>query len=171
MEWEEIDDLLNKSIQNKDSLENGYKAIQECLRSKDLDSPVINLNELQSEFSIWLKEVITTEPIPKDIKSIYFGLTTMSFPDIDNWKEKTTIYISGSPLPPNEDEDWACETDYFPERRYLLLDDFEKIDQLIKEKGYTSGEYEVLLFNGILNLLVINSIDEFKKEFLTYKEK
>lgn len=171
MNWEEIDKILKEQIASKLDLQSGYNHIKHFLTDNGLPIVDINIDELKKEFDDWFIEVIDKEPIPKYIKSIYFGLSTMSFPEIDNGKEKTTVYIAGSKLTPSQDPDWACDTEYFPNRRYVLLDDFGKIDELINSNDKLSGDYEVLVFNGLLNLLVLNSIKKFKDKLLIYNDK
>ncbi len=171
MDWELIDRKLKEQIANMSDIRNGYDQIKQVLTDNDLPTVDIDTDELKKEFHDWLAEVIEKEPIPKNIKSIYFGLASMSFPEIDNGKEKMITYISGSKLTPVQDVDWACDTEYFPNRRYLLLTDFEKIDNTIKSNNKLSGDYEVLVFNGLLNLLVLNSLNELKDKLMIYKDK
>ena len=170
MDWYEINDLLNSQINENTDILSGYNQIKKVLSDNNLPIPEINTNRILTEFKNWLVEVLEKEPIPKEIKSIYFGLSELSFPDIDDGKSKTTVYIAGSKFSPDEDSDWNCDTEYLPRRRYLLLDDFEIIDNLKSENGL-SGNYEVLVFNGLLNLLVANVINDLKSQFLTYKSK
>ena len=170
MDWEQVDKVLKEQIVNKSDVRNGYEQIKQVLAENDLPIVDIDVDGLKKEFDDWLAEVTEKEPIPKNIKSIYFGLATMSFPEIDNGQEKTTAYIAGSKLTPTQDEDWACDTEYFPNRRYVLLADFDKIDGAIKSNKL-SGEYEVLVLNGLLNLLVLNSLNDFKDRFLTYQDR
>ncbi len=171
MDWELIDRKLKEQIANMSDIRNGYDQIKQVLTDNDLPTVDIDTDELKKEFHDWLAEVIEKEPIPKNIKSIYFGLASMSFPEIDNGKEKMITYISGSKLTPVQDVDWACDTEYFPNRRYLLLTGFEKIDNTIKSNNKLSGDYEVLVFNGLLNLLVLNSLNELKDKLMIYKDK
>ncbi len=171
MDWEQVDKVLKELINNKSDIRSGYDQIKQVLTDNDLPSLDIDTDRLKKEFNYWLIEVIKKEPIPKNIKSIYFGLASMSFPEIDNGKEKTTAYIAGSKLTPSEDADWACDTEYFPNRRYVLLAEFDKIDVMIKSNEKLSGDYEVLVLNGLLNLLVLNSISDLKGRLLTYQDK
>ncbi len=170
MDWNEINDLLNSQIKENKEVSSGYEQIKKVLSDNNLPIAQIDTNRILKEFQDWLKEVLEKEPIPKEIKSIYFGLSELSFPDIDDGLSKTTIYIAGSKFSPDEDSDWNCDTEYLPKRRYLLLDDFEKIDNL-KSENELSGDYEVLVFNGLLNLLVAHAMKNLKSQFLTYKIK
>lgn len=170
MEWEKIDELLRKHIEEEIDLNEGYIQINKFLSDHGLPNVNIDIEVASNKFANWLNELLKKEPIPKNIKSIYFGLAKLSFPELKNSSDKTTIYISGSHLSPAEDEDWACEMDYSPNGRYFILDDFEKIDAIIENNSNLSGDFEVLVFNGILNLIirdVINSCNHLMK----YKEK
>jgi|GEM_PF-2004266 len=171
MNWEQVDNLLKEQITNNSDIHSGYIKIKQTLTDYGLPTIEINIDELKKEFNNWLSEVIKKESLPKNIKSVYFGITTMKFPKIDNGKEKTTVYISGSQLSPEQDVDWACDTEYFPCNRYILLTEFNKIDIIIKNNKNLDANYKVLLFNGLLNLLVINSLNDFKDRLLTYHDK
>lgn len=170
MDWEQIHKILKEQIAKKLNIQSGFRQIEEMIVDNGLPAIDINLDELKKEFDEWLTEVIEKEPIPKNIKSIYFGLATMSFPNIENGKEKTTLYIAGSKSTPKEDIDWACDTEYFPNRRYVLLEDFGKVDTVIKNNKL-NGDFEVLVFNGLLNLLIINYMTNCKDKLLTFQDK
>ncbi|PHR97389.1 MAG: hypothetical protein COA80_07825 [Leeuwenhoekiella sp.] len=171
MNWEQIDTILKAQIANKSSIQDGYSQIKKVLTDNELLFVDIDIDKLKKEFDEWLVDVITKEPIPKNIKSLYFGLATLAFPDIDDGKEQTTVYLSGSRLTPKQDEDWACDTAYFPNRRYLLPTEFEKIDHVIKSNDNLGGDYEVFVFNGLLNLLVLDALTDFKDSLMTYLDK
>ena len=165
MEFEELDKIINTQIKEQPNLKEGWSQLLELSHCSNIE---IDLEKTQKEFEEWLMEVIQKEPIPSNISSLYFGLSQLSFPQIDNGNEKFTIYLAGSTLTPSQDEDWACETEYLPDRRYLLLEAFEEIEKQIKTLNDYQSEMEVLLFNGLLNLLIVNSIPNFKDSILTY---
>ena len=171
MNWDKVDKLLKDQIENKLDIKSGYDEIKQMLLEYNLPAFDINIQELEKEFNEWLSDLISQEPIPKDIKSIYFGLANLSFPEIDDGNENTTVYISGSVYSPEKDEDWACDTTYFPQRRYLILDDFDKIYEQVKSNKELDGDYEVLVFNGLLNLLILNNIKQYKEQLLTSKNR
>ena len=85
MNWEQVDSLLKLHIQTKPKLENGLEDIRNLL-SKDNNQLIIeniNLSNLKSEFFQYLENAFKWNPIPNNIKSIYFGLFTMD----DNGKK------------------------------------------------------------------------------------
>ncbi|PHQ28146.1 hypothetical protein [Leeuwenhoekiella nanhaiensis] len=171
MNWEQIDTILKAQIANKSSIQDGYSQIKKVLTDNELLFVDIDIDKLKKEFDKWLADVITKEPIPKNIKSLYFGLATLAFPEIDDGKEQTTVYLAGSRLTPKQGEDWACDTAYFPNRRYLLPTEFEKIDNVIKSNDNLGGDYEVFVFNGLLNLLVLDALTDFKDSLMNYQDK
>ena len=103
MDWNEINDLLNSQIKENKEVSSGYEQIKKVLSDNNLPIAQIDTNRILKEFQDWLKEVLEKEPIPKEIKSIYFGLSELSFPDIDDGLSKTTIYIAGSKFSPDEE--------------------------------------------------------------------
>ena len=161
MNWEQVDSLLKLHIQAKPKLENGLEDIRNLL-SKDNNQLIIeniNLSNLKSEFFQYLENAFKWNPIPNNIKSIYFGLFTMD----DNGKKVTTLYLSGSITTPFKDTlDWNVDPAYFP-KYYFVPNDFITINETYPK---LSGDQEVLVFNGIVNLLIINTIREFEKYLL-----
>ena len=79
-------------------------------------------------------------------------------------EEMTTIYFCGSASTPQDDDDWACWTEdsYLPDNKYLLLTDFMIIDQYFKLNSHIEGDLNVLVFHGLLNLLILNSLDKIR---------
>ena len=65
----------------------------------------------------------------------------------------------GSKLTPKGDKEWAFDADWIPEKRYLRTSEFEKIDFLVRNNKNLKGEFEVLVFVGLLSLLVNNFIN------------
>ena len=85
--------------------------------------------------------------------------------DPDNEDDEiTTIYFCGSTSTPQGDDDWACWTDdsYLPDNRYLVLTDFMILDQNIKQSQDIEGDINVLIFHGLLNLLILSSVEQIK---------
>jgi hypothetical protein len=80
----------------------------------------------------------------------------------------TTIHFCGSTSTPIDDIDWSCQTDesFLPENRYLVLTDFVTLDNNINKRDDIEGEQDVLIFNGLLNLLIINCDNRIRSLFL-----
>ena len=167
MDFEQIDNFLKRQIKNKTDLGSGYDEINQLLNENCLPTFHLDIEKTKNEFTNWLLTTLKRNPIPQDIVSLYFGLTTL----VDNDFEKTTIYLAGSTRTPEEDEDWACETEYTPQNNYLFLSEFAKIDELKNENIAINGEYEVLVFVGMTNLLIQNALKDTAKELLTTKQK
>ena len=163
-DWDLIEPLLLDQIKRKPSFISGFYEIKKLLADHSLTGIVDNVEEgrLQAEFNDWLNEIFKNQ-LPKKVKSIYFGLFSMVDPDNED-DEITTIYFCGSTSTPQDDEDWACWTDdsYLPENKYLVLTDFMIIDQNIKLNRNIEGDINVLIFHGLLNLLILNSLEQIK---------
>lgn len=166
----EVRSIIEKQIKNDGDINTCCNEINEIFAKYKLPTIKLDDNKIIDDFNSWITEVIDKEPIPKNIKCIHFGLTKMSFPNIDDGKEKTTIYVSGSIINPEEDKDWACDTEYFPSRRYLLLECFENIDDLIKQDKSLGEDYEILVFSSILNQLIIQFVNKYRTRLLTFNE-
>jgi hypothetical protein len=119
----------------------------------------VNLNRLDTEFKEKVKDALTSDTVSNNIRSIYFGLLTLAG-DRDN-TPLTTIHVAGSKSTPGEDEEWACDVDY-KSRLYINLGDFALIDSSLGSELDDKGIIEVVIFNGLINLLLMNSIDLVK---------
>ena len=157
IEWELVDSLLKKQIKNKVSIQNGINEIKKLINFDN--STLITDSELEkliNEFNSFTKKVLKENELPKDIKGLYFGI----FTSIDNNTEYITIYLSGSRTSPIEDsEDWNVEPIYFP-KMYMIPSYFEKIKSSNSE---LNGVLEVLIYNGILNLIILENIETYKE--------
>lgn len=68
------------------------------------------MNENYIIFKNWLDNCLESNPIPSNIKAIYFGLFEST--------KGIILYISGSSYFDEEDSDWACNEDYNPKQKY-----------------------------------------------------
>jgi len=77
-------------------------------------------------FNNWLDKILSTEKPNTDIIAFYFGIleTTSGY----------ETYLIGSKEFDEEDDDWACNTDFVPKDKYLKL-------------GQTDAEWENILAN------------------------
>lgn len=163
MNYDDITKLLKQHIQNKPTVETGFAEIKNLLEKENNEKLIAMVDKvrLQREFTEWLTKTLKENPLSGDIKAIHFGLFTSAV----NNREITTIYLCGSKRSPSEDkEDWNVGPKYFP-KYYFVPKDFETIDKLYPN---LTGDEEVLIFNGILNLLVINSISKFQAQLLKH---
>ena len=162
IEWELVDSLLKKQIKNKVSIQNGINEIKKLINFDN--STLITDSELEkliNEFNSFTKKVLKENELPKDIKGLYFGI----FTSIDNNTEYITIYLSGSRTSPIEDsEDWNVEPIYFP-KMYMIPSYFEKIKSSNSE---LNGVLEVLIYNGILNLIILENIETYKENIIKF---
>ena len=162
IERELVDSLLKKQIKNKVSIQNGINEIKKLINFDN--STLITDSELEkliNEFNSFTKKVLKENHLPNDIKGLYFGI----FTSIDNNKEYITIYLSGSITSPMEDaEDWNVEPIYFP-KMYMIPSYFEKIKSSNSE---LNGVLEVLIYNGILNLIILENIETYKENIIKF---
>ena len=163
-DWKIIEPILADQIKRKPPFVSGFYEIKRLLADNSLAEVVKNVEErrLQAEFNEWLKEILSNQ-LPQKVKSIYFGLFSMVNPENED-EEMTTIYFCGSASTPQDDDDWACWTEdsYLPDNKYLLLTDFMIIDQYFKLNSHIEGDLNVLVFHGLLNLLILNSLDKIR---------
>lgn len=163
-DWKIIEPILADQIKRKPPFVSGFYEIKRLLADNSLAEVVKNVEErrLQAEFNEWLKEILSNQ-LPQKVKSIYFGLFSMVNPENED-EEMTTIYFCGSTSTPQDDDDWACWTEdsYLPDNKYLLLTDFMIIDQYFKLNSHIEGDLNVLVFHGLLNLLILNSLDKIR---------
>ncbi|MEM8886762.1 MAG: hypothetical protein AAGD28_02170 [Bacteroidota bacterium] len=170
MEWEEVDKLLKDQIEKRLNFKKGLQEINETLEQHKLPLISVDQEALENEFNSWLKELLEHEPLPAEIKSLYFGINHLSFPEIESGKMQTTIYLAGSPFLPHNNPDWAAASSFYPDRRYLILEAFANLGDRIRHEKL-SPDYEVLCLNGMLNLLLMNLLESFKDTLLEYEVK
>jgi hypothetical protein len=162
MDYNLIVELLNKQITEKAGLQIGLTSLNLFLFDNFGISikEDISIDRLDKEFQEGVISILSKNPIPKNISSLYFGLLTILD---NNGNEKTAIHIKGSKNSPDQDSEWACDTDYEGGNKFLELTDFLIIDKKLNTDIEEKGAIEVTIFNGFLNLLIINSIDLIKE--------
>lgn len=159
--FQQVTELFDRQIKIKPDLKTGSKELDDFLQSQFqlsfLDK--IDIDRLDAEFKDKVRRVLTSNKVSNDIKSIYFGLVTF-VGDIKG-SSLTTIHVAGSRSTPEEDDEWACDIHY-KNRTYINLVDFELLDSSLTGVSDDKGIIEVVIFNGLLNLLLINSVDVIK---------
>jgi hypothetical protein len=95
----------------------------------------IEVEEEQANIVNWLTAVVTKKPIPKKIKALWIGLIKLA---ANNEIEIPTIYFGGSDNYNKEDNDWASDLNYLPEKRYAQPGLLQEIDAVAKtdEENY-----------------------------------
>jgi len=159
--FQQVTELFDRQIKFKPNLKTGSKELDDFLKSQFqlsfLDK--IDIDRLDAEFKDEVRQALTSNKVSNDIKSIYFGLVTFAG-DIKG-SSLTTIHVGGSRSTPKEDDEWACDIHY-KNRNYINLVDFELLDSSLTSVSDNKGMIEVVIFNGLLNLLLINSVDVIK---------
>lgn len=167
MDYNLIGEIFNKHIKDQTNLDTGAEELDLFLK-KHFQIPFLNkidIKRLDKEFQEKVKSVLSKKQVPNKIKSIYFGLVTLVD---DNDTPLTSIHITGSKSSPEEDLDWACDVDY-KGNSYIHLKDFSIIDSNLSGSLDNKGIVEVIIFNGLLNLMLINSQNLIKS--LTFNVK
>lgn len=85
----------------------------------------------QQKFNDWLDKIIKTEKPNDDIIAYWFGIVETT--------EGFETYLVGSKEFDEDDDDWACNTDFVPKNKYLPIGqrDGDEWEQTIEEiKGY-----------------------------------
>lgn len=165
LDWELVDKILKSHIENKKSFSDGVKDFENLLNLKEFQL-INNLEyeKLNIEFKQFIQKTVTENKTPSNIKAINFGI----FTSIEKKKEFITIYISGSAISPTKDSyDWNVDPIYFP-KFYFIPTYFEMIKN---SNPNMDANIEVLIFNGILNLLILNNTDFLSNELLKNNDK
>lgn len=165
--WKKIENFIKSLSEKKLGLVEGKEKIRTFLKVNypSFESAFIleiDLKKTKQEFLNQIKEIINIYPIPISIKGIFFGLFTKISEPWEVFSKDTTLYICGSKVSPEENPiDWSCSPAYFPPNRCLKSSSFLKID--VELKKYKSvSDVEQVLFNGISNLIILNSLQEIK---------
>ena len=74
----------------------------------------INSNYMKDKINNWLLMLASDTNIPSDIVALNFGL----FESADDYY---VVYLTGSKVYDPDDDDWACDIDWEPKEKYLML--------------------------------------------------
>jgi hypothetical protein len=169
LEWSELESFINHFAKTKTDLKTGKDTIISFLNEKipSFNSDflkLIDFEELRLKFIDWVKVPLTNSPPEEEIIAFYFGLFNSSDPQLsDDGELVTVLYLSGSITSPEHDSyDWAVDPKYFPPERYCILSAYSAIDKELRKYKNTS-DIEQILFNGITNLILTNSLNELKE--------
>lgn len=84
---------------------------------------------METQIINWILTISKSEQIPEGIKAVNIGLVET--------ENGYTLYMVGSNEYDAEDSDWACNEDFVPENKYLVVegDSFNKMpwDQFLKD--------------------------------------
>jgi hypothetical protein len=122
-------DLINDFIKKIPTLENNKELIEEFVKKININYNITDFNkELEisyQQFEDWLNQLFENEKVQSEIIAFNFGLFES--------KDKIQLYISGSTEWDLNDDDWACNNDYFPEGRYPNIDIYKKLNEICGE--------------------------------------
>ena len=96
-------------------------------------------------FNDWLDQILKTEKPNADIQAYYFGILETE----DGYE----TYLVGSEEFDEEDEDWACNTDFEPKYKYLTI-------------GQNGVDWELILADVKKNIENYIQSPNFKNSFL-----
>ena len=68
---------------------------------------------MEEEIRHWIQQINDETILPSDIVAFNFGLFES--------EEGYCIYLTGSKFYDESDDDWACDIDFEPNRKYLML--------------------------------------------------
>ena len=80
----------------------------------------------------WLVQLVNTEPPPKSIRGLHFGLFETA--------EGFTLYVTGADSYDRNDPDWACANDWWPEGRYVNIALFAELGIALRGSGEATWE-------------------------------
>ena len=94
----------------------------------------IDIGTEQIDIVNWLQQIVTDNPIPKNIVAFWLGILKFA----DNGKEIPTIYFTGADNYDKGDIEWACDLAYLPENRYTQLGVLQEIEEITRtdEENY-----------------------------------
>ncbi len=141
--------LLRRLASSRRSVQQDWKDV--IARSSRTEARVLrefDFNKALTEFSTWLTSLLSRESPPKSIKALCFGL----FESKRDWK----LYVSGAKAYDQEDSDWACANDWWPEERYAPLNAFSDASRPLRElpgDTWVIGQaIAILLIRGFFHL-------------------
>lgn len=103
--------------------------------------------EVFQQFADWIRNLGISAPPSKDIVAFNFGL-------LESEEGSYRLYVSGAKSFDPDNDDWACEKDYYPDGRYLDVS-FDK-----------DGGWESMLTAAIGLITRYVESSEFRTSFL-----
>jgi hypothetical protein len=125
----------------------------------------VDLHALRAELLEKIEDPFSDSPPEDDIRAFFFGLFISDHVRFSESKRPVTIiYITGSKRSPENDPDgWTNDPAYFPEEQYYIIPDtFTAINRRLEHYTNTT-QIEEVIFSGIINLILGNSLAEIKK--------
>jgi hypothetical protein len=119
-----VQSCFSELLRDIRSFEQGRELIKSIIAKNFTGVDVTNIDKLDlsglyNQFEVWLIELLENEPMPSDIVAVNFGVfESGGYKFVDGIQ----LYVSGSTIWDEEDTDWVCNTDYFPEGRYSEID-------------------------------------------------
>ncbi len=104
---------------------------------------------MKEEIRHWIQQINDETILPSDIVAFNFGLFES--------EERYCIYLTGSKFYDESDDDWACDIDFEPNRKYLMLTvgnkqnkNWEKLLYEVKDiiSQYISSSPHLILFHN-----------------------
>ncbi|WP_142296462.1 hypothetical protein [Lottiidibacillus patelloidae] len=140
-----MDKLLQKFIKEIPTMENKDDLINRYMKSIDDNiDPSIYLKQLKlsyKEFERWLHDLLNSEMISDEIVALNFGLFENEY--------TIQLYITGSKEWEFDDDDWACNNDYFPKGRYASINIYKELKILLE------NEFDLGLFMTIATTIIL----------------
>ena len=96
----------------------------------------------------WLIELNNSEFIPEEVVAINFGLFES--------EKGYILYMTGSKFYDKDDDNWACEINYEPKKKYLTLENPAESDWKIIEVGVIKNISEFLNSENFKNSIFSN---------------
>jgi hypothetical protein len=145
-------DFLRNLLRSRGDVAAGMNTLLNYCRTADFSAATPDLYRLPYEeesqgFTKWVAAVLKEEPPPDSIAALYFGLF---YPLLKEKGVTPCLYASGSlDFSPDENQpDWACSPEYFPERRYAPSSVLAAVDSLCS-KDQIAGQLLTLGFLGL----------------------
>lgn len=137
------------------------KSYWTTLRQLDIESE-------QAEIVTWLQQIVTYSSIPETVVAIWIGLLKFEH----KGKEVPTIYLAGADHYDKDNIDWAINTTYLPENRYMQSAVLQQIDNIARtdEENYEFFDWIFTLAYCAFTLDEIIRTKLNKELFLTNKD-
>jgi hypothetical protein len=158
------------SLANVRNLDTGKQAIIVFLRQHYPTFHTEFLNDvdlyaLRTELLEKIEDPLSDSPPEDNIRAFFFGLFISDDARFSESRLPVTIlYMTGSKRSPEVDVNgWTDSPAYFPEEQYYIIPEtFIAINRVLDHYSNTT-QIEEIIFSGITNLILGNSLPEIKK--------
>lgn len=172
--WNNLISTINLNLPLRDSWNKIINSCSELITADYWDKlKQLDIENDQADLALWMERLAAQSPLPKDVSAICIGIIKILNKD-ENGAEKEVyaIYLTGADNYDPDDADWAVDTVYDPQHKYVIPDILNLVDDILKtdRENYAFTDWILPLAYTALAISDIINFRLKKENFLKYQE-